>query len=821
MARRSRKKRRTAQPKQEVETPDKSELQPKRVDLEQSIDEIAEAALQIVQEEDKDEIEIVEVPQDISNEDLLTLYKKAEEARQLFDAQKKKLKEVQKDLDVQLQELKSREEEFLAEQEKVEAEKRELIEDQDRLAEQQQSVDQKTIELDERELNAKSGFLKQHEEVQLQANKMLDEAQKQLDHLMGEIFQQRQTATENLATELRERLEKEEQRWQELRNQQETYLAEQGNRLETEWDDLHQHRLILETEQKQVTRDRRLLEVDLQNYQEDRESLDQLVRKIARKETENLQAKFDFAVTRWKELEVERNDLRESLIAWDSIKRNIGKNGQEILQEIERLTKESNAFKEQLADQPDEREIQKLRELLIQQESWEDERYQMGQQISELRNKLHKARMGVIEYENLRTENLVLDASRKLLLDQVNELRQDVEGRVDQSRDVSPFPQCFAFDLDYEMQNTPPTEEIRDLSQFADEVRNRIASQGLFYEARDIRSFIGGLAMSRTIILQGISGTGKTSLPSTFADAAGGFCEVIEVQAGWRDRDDLIGYYNAFENKFHEKKFLQALYQAGCPLYEDRIFILLLDEMNLSYVEQYFADFLSVLQMPKVEDHRIDLIPAKLPDRKYPGLFTNDQRSIPIPKNVWFVGTANQDETTRDIADKTYDRSHVLELPNQYEQFEFPSPTASPPIISHKSLENAFDRVKQNNKLRGEADKAWKFLEVLRPTFGEFLNVGWGNRLKGQIESYLPVTRTCNGSWNEAVDDILSMKVLRKIRDRYEVRTTDLERLLDDMNIAWKESGQKSNLENGLERSSRIIRTEIKKKTGRLDEASA
>ncbi|MBN0287701.1 AAA family ATPase, partial [Pseudomonas aeruginosa] len=95
---------------------------------------------------------------------------------------------------------------------------------------------------------------------------------------------------------------------------------------------------------------------------------------------------------------------------------------------------------------------------------------------------------------------------------------------------------------------------------------------------------------------QGISGTGKTSLAKAFAKAMGGFCTDIAVQAGWRDRDDLLGHYNAFERRFYEKDCLQALYRAQTPRWRDTCNVILLDEMNLSRPEQYFAEFLSALE---------------------------------------------------------------------------------------------------------------------------------------------------------------------------------------------------------------------------------
>ena len=82
-----------------------------------------------------------------------------------------------------------------------------------------------------------------------------------------------------------------------------------------------------------------------------------------------------------------------------------------------------------------------------------------------------------------------------------------------------------------------------DLRAFANELQQRIAmaepGTRLFYGIDDIRTLLGGLAMSQLHVFQGISGTGKTSLAKAFAKAIGGFCTDIAVQAGWRDRDDL------------------------------------------------------------------------------------------------------------------------------------------------------------------------------------------------------------------------------------------------------------------------------------------
>ena len=124
---------------------------------------------------------------------------------------------------------------------------------------------------------------------------------------------------------------------------------------------------------------------------------------------------------------------------------------------------------------------------------------------------------------------------------------------------------------------------------------------------------------------------------------------------------DLMGYYNSFEHKYHETEFFRALYLANLPKYQDTIFLIILDEMNLSRPEHYFADFLSLLEQE--EDQRFIEInaPAEVLPKEAEG------GKLRVPKNVRFIGTANQDETTLSFAPKTYDRSNLLVMPKNIE----------------------------------------------------------------------------------------------------------------------------------------------------------
>lgn len=121
----------------------------------------------------------------------------------------------------------------------------------------------------------------------------------------------------------------------------------------------------------------------------------------------------------------------------------------------------------------------------------------------------------------------------------------------------------------------------------------------LYYDLSMLRSFIAGMAASRLIILEGLSGTGKSSLPRYFSEYVGSKAFFAPVQSTWRDRTDVLGFYNDFSGVFKETNFLKCLYEASYT--PDKFNLMVLDEMNLSRVEYYFADFLSVLEyLPRV-----------------------------------------------------------------------------------------------------------------------------------------------------------------------------------------------------------------------------
>ena len=290
------------------------------------------------------------------------------------------------------------------------------------------------------------------------------------------------------------------------------------------------------------------------------------------------------------------------------------------------------------------------------------------------------------------------------------------------------------------------------LKELCDNFRNYAASNhGLYYDIEDIRRFIAGMSVSHILILQGMSGTGKTSLAYAFGSFIDNSSTVIPVQPMWKERTDLIGYYNEFTKKFNETLLLEKMYEAN---YSEDIYISVLDEMNIARVEYYFAEFLSLLELPNPDDRYLEVVPDKWPtDPK-----NLIEGRIKLPPNMWFIGTANNDDSTFAISDKVYDRAMVLNLDMRSERF-------AAPLTNKMHIST-----KQFNALVEEAIKEYDIsrrnrarLEQLDKYLVDHFHITFGNRIMKQIRTYIPVYISCGGDELDALDDILSKKVMRKL----------------------------------------------------------
>ena len=290
------------------------------------------------------------------------------------------------------------------------------------------------------------------------------------------------------------------------------------------------------------------------------------------------------------------------------------------------------------------------------------------------------------------------------------------------------------------------------LESFCEDFRNYAASRlKLYYDISDIRRFIAGMAVSHILILQGMSGTGKTSLAYAFGSFISNSSTIIPVQPMWKERTDLVGYYNEFTKKFNETLLLEKMYEAN---YSSDMYVTVLDEMNIARVEYYFAEFLSLLELPNPEERYIDVVsdkwdndPTQLKDGR-----------IKLPENMWFIGTANNDDSTFAISDKVYDRAMILNLDTKSERYA--APRTNGVSISYKQFN---ELVKEAIEEYDVSARNKKRLEALDKYLIDHFHITFGNRIMKQIRTYIPVYVSCGGDELDALDDILAKKVIRKL----------------------------------------------------------
>lgn len=275
----------------------------------------------------------------------------------------------------------------------------------------------------------------------------------------------------------------------------------------------------------------------------------------------------------------------------------------------------------------------------------------------------------------------------------------------------------------------------------------------LFYTEQTIAFFFAGMAASKVLILEGISGTGKTSLPYAMAKFFGHNASIISVQPSWRDRAEIIGYLNEFTKRFNETNFLQSLYEA---IYRKDVNFIVLDEMNLARIEYYFAEFLSIMEMPDPTEWKIDLVPDTQPSD--PLKVINGK--ITVPLNLWFVGTANKDDSTYTITDKVYDRAISLTFNKKAEPFE--APDTEPVQMSSTYVQELFDEAIYKYPVSEEALERFQILDKF---IQEKFKVAFGNRIMGQVHKFIPVYTACGGTELEGLDFIFANKILRKFEN--------------------------------------------------------
>ncbi len=341
----------------------------------------------------------------------------------------------------------------------------------------------------------------------------------------------------------------------------------------------------------------------------------------------------------------------------------------------------------------------------------------------------------------------------------------------------------------------PPTAGAADaktsqgLSQALLDLGETLDSEGYLISAAELANFLLAMTVSPIVILSGISGTGKSLLPRKFAELTASLFHPIPVQPQWSDNSDLFGYVPTLSpSDYIEGRLVNGLRAAIAN--EEKLVLVLLDEINLAPVEHYLSDFLSVSESRHRSGKEIvtDPLPLELPVAPKDGEVDSfkDLRSLSLPSNIRLIGTANMDETTKSFSPKMLDRSFAIEFDDP-DLLAFPSYAERSEKLSFENLANAV--INSENAVNiGEAihssrdifeDVSARLVDIqllLAPA-----GIKFGYRTRDAILLYLHFWRQFGLSdvlaANAALDFCILQKVLPKIHGSGERLSDSLEAL--------------------------------------------
>ncbi|PUB10546.1 McrB family protein [Yoonia sediminilitoris] len=471
--------------------------------------------------------------------------------------------------------------------------------------------------------------------------KRLEEKQRLMDDLEAEVEKRREAMA--VVTDLRAEVDG-------LRRQKEELL--------TEWESLRERRdevAAVRKETEDAVVERQQLETEIAplraEYLEIKERLEKAEELIER--TDALRREHDEISTQVKDLRDKKRQLEEA---------------EERVSRLEERSFELETSNARLEGQKSshESELSALEARIASEHgglaSAQTEHARLDAEVAALNQETRRSRG---EIETLQDTRSALDARLAHLKAEIARREgrtvDGETGETDPLRELNETPPVITEMRTWD--NAPRENEADAIKR----VERRLRAKGLDYPARTLRAFHTAMKVNETTqmaVLAGISGTGKSQLPRQYAAGMGiGFLQV-PVQPRWDSPQDLMGFYNYIEGKFRPTDMARALWAVdglnNDDAEQDRMMMILLDEMNLARVEYYFSDFLSRLESrPRPDDvdnenERKDaVIELEIPNMERP------PRIFP-GYNLLFAGTMNEDESTQSLSDKVVDRANIL-----------------------------------------------------------------------------------------------------------------------------------------------------------------
>jgi len=411
----------------------------------------------------------------------------------------------------------------------------------------------------------------------------------------------------------------------------------------------------------------------------------------------------------------------------------------------------------------------------------------LGIQLNDATNALHAARD---ERSRLSADVQALQREKLALEDLIKNLRADwntvlqLSGRDEgaEERRTQELWQPYIKQKASEFSRRKGKSEL----DFIDDSENYLRSKKLYFPKRVLRAFHTSLKVtdiSPLVVLAGISGTGKSELPRRYAEAMGMHFLNVAVQPRWDSPQDMFGFFNYLENRYRATELGRALVQMD-PFYKEpnrgwsppenwdhslssQMLLVLLDEMNLARVEYYFSEFLSRLETRRGINRNDPESRRKAEIGLEVGSGKNKSpiMQLFVDRNVLFVGTMNEDETTQALSDKVIDRANVLRFgrPGRIEDVGGEKSISQLDSKLDFSVWNSW-RKSEGDLPASERDRVLESIDKLDKAMAD-IKRPFGFRTRNSILSYVAnYPSQDSDAISEALADQIEQKILPKFR---------------------------------------------------------
>lgn len=507
---------------------------------------------------------------------------------------------------------------------------------------------------------------RQREEGRAELARERQRARAELERELAEV---RRKVEEEIAEGARQRLQARfelERQLEQMRRDAEAAIAADRARVRQEAQALEDEREAFRREQAELNTRKQEVDDLRDALESDRLRLDRKVEQMAGDRLRELDDRLSLANQTAERVARERDDLEKKLRERQELDRRFGDQTPEaILARIRALQEKASRLEKELDERPGPEHVEKYNGVTAERDRLAVENEQLRYAVRKLETELRAATINVAELEGIRQQREHAETHLKLLQARHDQLRKDVE-QFQKLSEKSPERDARIGVVEEKVhdltraQRNPSTNE----SEWLDTIEEGFTASRFKFPRRLLNAFHASLKISdwnSLTVLAGVSGTGKSELPRLYSMFGGIVFEPVAIQPNWDSPQDLFGFFNYMDNKFNARPLLQAIAQSQrAPVdregFNDRLLLVLLDEMNLARVELYFSELLSKLELRRGEARGVSIevdLGSGLPKHR-----------VPLGRNLLFVGTMNEDETTHALSDKALDRSNVITFPS-------------------------------------------------------------------------------------------------------------------------------------------------------------